>query len=129
MMKVYRVEREKYIETTLTGIGASMTDGFRWNSLYTRLVYTSESRALAMLEVFVHMDISEDLPADRIIVEIFIPDNTLRGKCMHSHIYWNISRIFHILLFCKQYHLLENKHFLRLLFLQYRLLLLQPFCL
>lgn len=75
MMKVYRVEREKYIETTLTGIGASMTDGFRWNSLFTRLVYTSESRALAMLKVFVHMDLSEDLPADRILVEIFIPDD------------------------------------------------------
>lgn len=76
-MKVYRVEREKRLNTTLTGIGASMTDGFRWNSLFTRLVYTSESRALAMLEVFVHLDISEDLPSDRIIVEILIPDDVV----------------------------------------------------
>jgi len=76
-MKVYRVEREKRLNTTLTGIGASMIDGFRWNSFFTRLVYTSESRALAMLEVFVHLDISEDLPSDRIFVEIWIPDDIL----------------------------------------------------
>jgi RES domain-containing protein len=39
------------------------------------LVYTSESRALAMLEVSVHLDLSEDLPSDRYFVEIDIPDN------------------------------------------------------
>jgi hypothetical protein len=39
------------------------------------LVYTSESRALATLEVFVHLDFSEDLPKDRYYVEIDIPDH------------------------------------------------------
>jgi RES domain-containing protein len=72
-MKVYRIEREQYLETTLTGIGASMSKGFRWNSLNTRLVYTAESRALATLEVSVHLDLSEDLPNDRYYVEIEIP--------------------------------------------------------
>jgi RES domain-containing protein len=75
-MKVYRVEREKYLETTLSGIGASMAKGFRWNSEDTKLVYTSETRALAMLEVSVHLDISEDFPTDRYFVEIEIPDET-----------------------------------------------------
>lgn len=74
-MKVYRVEREKYLKTTLSGIGASMTEGYRWNSLNTKLVYTAESRALATLEVAVHLDLSEDLPADRYYVEIEIPDD------------------------------------------------------
>lgn len=74
-MKVYRVERKKYLETTLSGIGASLSDGFRWNSLNTRLVYSAESRALATLEVSVHLDLSEDLPTDRYYVEIEIPDN------------------------------------------------------
>ncbi|MFN3850496.1 MAG: RES family NAD+ phosphorylase [Spirosomataceae bacterium] len=73
-MRVYRVEREKYLETTLSGIGASMSRGYRWNSLNTRLVYTAESRALATLEVSVHLDLSEDLPTDRFYVEIEIPD-------------------------------------------------------
>lgn len=76
-MKVYRIEREKYLEYTLEGIGASMQKGYRWNSLNTRLVYTAESRALATLEVAVHLDINEDLPVDRFFVEIEIPDDLL----------------------------------------------------
>jgi RES domain-containing protein len=73
-MRVFRIEREKYLKTTLTGIGASMTRGYRWNSLNTKLVYTAESRALAILEISVHLDFSEDLPTDRYYVEIDIPD-------------------------------------------------------
>lgn len=52
-----------------------MSSGFRWNSLNTHLVYTSQSRALAILEVSVHLDLSEDLPDDRHYVEINIPDS------------------------------------------------------
>jgi RES domain-containing protein len=74
-MIVYRIEREKYLDATLSGIGASLTKGFRWNSLHTKLVYTSESRSLATLEVTVHLDLSEDLPSDRYYVEIEIPDD------------------------------------------------------
>lgn len=73
-MRVYRIEREKYLETTLKGFGAASAEGFRWNSLHTYLVYTSDSRALATLEVSVHLDLSEDLPTDRYYVEIDIPD-------------------------------------------------------
>ncbi len=73
-MRVFRIEREKYLKTTLTGIGASMSKGFRWNSLNTRIVYTADSRALATLEIAVHLDLSEDLPIDRFYVEIDIPD-------------------------------------------------------
>lgn len=74
-MRVFRIERKKYLDTTLKGIGAALTEGFRWNSLNTFLVYTSESRALATLEVAVHLDLSEDLPMDRYYVEIEIPDS------------------------------------------------------
>jgi RES domain-containing protein len=72
-MKAYRIEREKYLKTALSGIGASKPESFRWNSLNTRLVYTAESRALATLEIAVHLDLSEDLPTDRFYVEIDIP--------------------------------------------------------
>lgn len=74
-MKVYRIEREKYLDTTLQGVGAALTEGYRWNSLNTYLVYTAESRALATLEVAVHLDFLEDLPTDRFYVEIEIPDD------------------------------------------------------
>jgi RES domain-containing protein len=73
-MRVFRIERKKYLDTTLKGIGAALTEGYRWNSLNTYLVYTAESRALATLEVSVHLDLSEDLPTDRYYVEIDIPD-------------------------------------------------------
>lgn len=74
-MRVYRIERKKYLETTLRGIGAALTTGYRWNSLNTHLVYAAESRALAMLELCVHLDIGMDLPTDRYYVEIDIPDD------------------------------------------------------
>lgn len=74
-MRVFRIEREKYLNDTLKGIGAAMSEGFRWNSPSTYLVYTSECRALATLEISVHLDFSEDLPTDRFYVEIDIPDD------------------------------------------------------
>ena len=74
-MRVYRIEREKYLDTTLEGIGAARTEGYRWNSLNTYLVYTASTMALATLEVSVHLDLSEDLPTDRYYLEIDIPDN------------------------------------------------------
>ena len=73
-MIVYRIEREKYLDTTLDGIGASLSKGFRWNSFNTKLIYTAESRALATLEIAMHLDLSEDLPLDRYYVTIEIPD-------------------------------------------------------
>lgn len=76
-MRVFRIERKKYVKSTLSGIGASMTSGFRWNSEYTRLVYTSQSRSLALLEIAVHLDLSDDLPTDRVMVEIDVPDKLL----------------------------------------------------
>ncbi len=83
-MVVFRIERKKYLASTLSGAGAAMCEGFRWNSLRTRLVYTAESRALAMLEVSVHLDFSEDLPTDRYYVEIEIPDDITILELRHK---------------------------------------------
>jgi RES domain-containing protein len=74
-MRVFRIEREKYLNATLNGVGAALTEGARWNSLNTQLVYTAGSRALALLEVSVHLDLSEELPTDRFYVEIDIPED------------------------------------------------------
>lgn len=76
-MRVFRIERERYLADTLRGLGASMSSGFRWNSLYTPMVYTSGSRSLALLEICVHLNLHDELPTDRQLVEIDIP-NTLR---------------------------------------------------
>lgn len=77
MIHVFRIEREKFLSSTLSGQGAANSSGNKWNSLHTHLVYTSESRALAFLEVSVHLDLTEDLPLDRYYVEIQIPDDVL----------------------------------------------------
>lgn len=90
-MRVYRIEREKYLDISLKGIGAARSDGFRWNSKNTYLVYTAESRALATLEVSVHLDLSEDLPDDRYYVEIEIPDDVAIIELRHKDLpeNWN----------------------------------------
>lgn len=70
-MKVYRLSRKKYAQE-LSGKGASKS-GNRWNSKGTEIIYTAESRALAMSEVVVHLSLAT-LPKDFMMIEILIPD-------------------------------------------------------
>lgn len=74
-MQVFRIVREKYLTSVLSGKGAQLSKGFRWNSFGTPMVYTAQSRSLAVLEVAVHLDLSEDLPTDRYLVKIEIPED------------------------------------------------------
>lgn len=76
-MRIFRIEREKYLAQTLQGLGAARASAFRWNSMYTPMVYASSSRALALLEVAVHLNINSELPSDRFYVEIEVPDQLL----------------------------------------------------
>ncbi|MFO7826729.1 MAG: RES family NAD+ phosphorylase [Cyclobacterium sp.] len=75
-MRVFRLSKKKYA-TTLSGKGASKS-GNRWNSIGTEMIYTAESRALAMAEVAVHVTLAT-LPSDYSMIEIEIPD-TLKIK-------------------------------------------------
>ena len=70
-MKVYRLTRQKYLED-FSGKGAALC-GARWNSKGTEIIYTAESRALAMAEVAVHLSL-DNLPEDYFMIEIDIPD-------------------------------------------------------
>lgn len=70
-MIVYRIAKEKY-KTDLSGIGAEKFGG-RWNSKGTRLVYTAASRALATLEVAVHIAL-KNIPKNYYLTAIEIPD-------------------------------------------------------
>jgi RES domain-containing protein len=72
-MIVYRIDRAKRKNNLLSGIGAEKIGG-RWNEIGTRAVYTSQHISLAYLEVVMHLDITEDLPSDRILVHIDIPE-------------------------------------------------------
>lgn len=73
-MRVFRIVREMYLSSALDGYGAAESSFARWNSKYTKMVYTSGSRSLAILEMAVHLDLQEDVPDDRYLVEIDIPD-------------------------------------------------------
>jgi RES domain-containing protein len=58
-MIVYRIGRTKYARD-LTGEGARLFGG-RWNHRFTPCIYTSESRALALLEYTANINI-DDIP-------------------------------------------------------------------
>jgi RES domain-containing protein len=51
---VYRLVRKERADEALSGEGARLYGG-RWNPPGTAVVYASESRALAVLEAFVHL--------------------------------------------------------------------------
>jgi len=71
-MKVFRLSKKKYSKE-LNGKGASKS-GNRWNSKGTEIIYTAESRALAMAEVAVHLTLAA-LPSDYVMIEIDIPNS------------------------------------------------------
>lgn len=52
---VYRIQKQRHLDTALTGEGARRTGG-RWNPVDVPLIYASTSPELAFLETFVHLD-------------------------------------------------------------------------
>lgn len=71
-MIVYRVGKTKFSKD-LSGEGARLYGG-RWNHVLTPCIYTSESRALAVLEYTVNVNI-DDIPRSLSITVIDIPDD------------------------------------------------------
>jgi len=55
MLEAWRIVREKYLGAAFSGAGAAEYGG-RWNLPGTYLVYASQSRALAALELLVHLN-------------------------------------------------------------------------
>lgn len=71
-MILYRIAKCNYA-ADLSGTGARLYGG-RWNSVGQSMVYLASSRALAVLEVLVHLSPTM-LPADFCLVEFEAPDN------------------------------------------------------
>jgi len=74
-MTVHRISKEKYIED-LSGKGAKLHGG-RWNPKGYAVLYTSENRALAALEVLVHVN-RDTVPDDLKIISLGIPDSEIQ---------------------------------------------------
>jgi RES domain-containing protein len=78
-VKVYRIAKSAYIND-LSGIGAREFGG-RWNHKGTSIVYTSESRPLAILECLVNLPMPVSPKAlDLKIATIVIPDDIIPKK-------------------------------------------------
>lgn len=73
-MIVYRLARQAFIND-LSGYGAEKTGG-RWNSKGLPVLYTASSRALAMVEVAVHVPLGI-IPINYFIASIDIPENDI----------------------------------------------------
>jgi RES domain-containing protein len=70
-MRAWRLTRERYASDPLTGRGAAIA-GNRWNSPGTRVAYAASSRALAALEMLVHVT-RETVPPDLVFIPIDLP--------------------------------------------------------
>lgn len=73
-MKVFRLSKAEF-SGDLSGKGAEIAGG-RWNPKGIPVVYTSDSRALCMAEVAVHLPVGL-IPKDYKIVEIEIPEDKI----------------------------------------------------
>ena len=75
-MIVYRIDRIKRKDQLLSGEGAKLYGG-RWNAKGLAASYVASSRSLALLEMLVHLDKKQQLPLDRILAEIELPDKLI----------------------------------------------------
>jgi RES domain-containing protein len=69
----YRIIKARYAGNAFDGEG-SRSHGGRWSSVGTRIVYTSGSLPLAILEVLVHLQQSEFL-SSYVVCKIEFPDD------------------------------------------------------
>ena len=74
LMLVYRISKTRYA-TDLSGEGAKLYGG-RWNNKLVPCIYTSESRALALLEYTVNINIDE-IPRALSIITLDIPSEDI----------------------------------------------------
>lgn len=72
MITVYRISSCNHVRD-LSGEGAFLYGG-RWNNPGTRLLYTAESSALAMLEALAHITMLP-LPSAYCMIRLSIPDD------------------------------------------------------
>jgi len=87
MMVLYRIVKCEYADD-LSGTGARLYGG-RWNSEGKPAVYLASSRALAVLEVLVHLP-PLMIPNDYCLVEIVVPDNNVtKLEIEHLPADWN----------------------------------------
>ncbi len=74
-MQVYRISRTEFIRD-LNGTGAKIFGG-RWNRVGMPVLYTSQAKSLAMLELIVHFSSIKAMMLDYSFAVIDIPENEI----------------------------------------------------
>jgi len=74
-MKIWRIMRPAYADDPLSGAGAARFGG-RWNSIGVPMTYASTGRALAVLEMLVHVR-REQIPVDALLLPVDVPDHSI----------------------------------------------------
>src|SRR5436309_3465523 len=83
-MRLWRLARKRFTKNPLGGEGGLHASA-RWHTAPRRVIYASESLALATLEILVHID--PDLaPRDLIALEIEIPDSVATTEIPAGHL-------------------------------------------
>ena len=72
-MRLWRICRRAHASNPLSGRGGLVAGG-RWHPKGRRVVYTSETLSLAVLELLVHTD-KDLLPSDLIQIKLEVPDS------------------------------------------------------
>lgn len=85
-MEVFRLSKARYSHE-LSGRGAALA-GARWNSPGQEMVYTAESRALALAEVVVHLP-QAALPRDFRMLQIYLPEDQIAPALKDLPASWN----------------------------------------
>ena len=76
-MRVFRITKTRYADD-LSGAGARLNGG-RWNHQGVSVIYTSSSRALAMVEYLVHVPAAM-IPKNLCIAAIDVPDEAIPDR-------------------------------------------------
>lgn len=83
MPRSWRIVKAKRAASAFDGEGARLAGG-RWNSPGTSMIYTAESRALATLEVLVHLN-GPELLHEYVLIAVDFPEtavNTLSASAL-----------------------------------------------
>lgn len=74
IITAWRVEKEEYLKESSSGNGAKKGGGGRWNRTGTPVVYSADSKALAVLEMLIHILDNESVE-DRFVIPITFDDS------------------------------------------------------
>ena len=73
---VWRITTRRFVDTAFSGEGARLFGG-RWNRPGQSVIYTAESRSLALLEMLVQDD---PLRANHVLIPAHVPDTVSREQ-------------------------------------------------